>query len=242
MESTALLPKYLQVKNYILGKINSGEYKKGKKLPSERELSEKFGISRMTARYALTELIKEGVAYRKGTYGTIVSSTKSKKSTAKLESFTSFARSQGYKDIRAEVIIKEKKEADAYVSEKLEISLGTPYYHMIRVRFCENEPKAVEENFINCRFIPDFETYTFEHDSLWEILNRNKNSAPAGARVQVEMIYLDKSISRHLNVNSGSPAFKAETRTYNKDNELIECSLSYYPGDTYVFSYEVDMT
>ena len=72
------LPKYLQIEKYLLNKIESGEYKKGSKLPSERELGEKFGISRMTARNALSELVKSGVAVRKGTAGTLVTGIKKK--------------------------------------------------------------------------------------------------------------------------------------------------------------------
>lgn len=52
-------PMYLQVKDLLLKKITNGEFTQGSKLPSESELSVQYGISRMTACHALTELVRE---------------------------------------------------------------------------------------------------------------------------------------------------------------------------------------
>lgn len=77
--SEIMPPMYQQVKNYLIRKIESKEYAEGEKLPSERDLSDKFQVSRMTARNAIIELVKEGYVYRDGARGTIVSPRKVKR-------------------------------------------------------------------------------------------------------------------------------------------------------------------
>src|SRR5581483_11156032 len=58
------LPRYYQLKEIMREKIRTGEWKPGDLIPSERELGEQYGISRMTARQAITELVNEGLFYR----------------------------------------------------------------------------------------------------------------------------------------------------------------------------------
>ena len=59
------LPRYYQLKEIMRERVQSDEWKPGDLIPSERELGEKYGISRMTARQAITDLVNEGLFYRK---------------------------------------------------------------------------------------------------------------------------------------------------------------------------------
>ena len=65
-------PLYIQIRDTLIGQINSGEYESGNQLPSEREISDTYSISRMTARNALTQLVDMGYAYRVRGKGTFV--------------------------------------------------------------------------------------------------------------------------------------------------------------------------
>lgn len=66
------VPIYLQVKAYILDKIKTGYYKVGDKLPAERQLAEKLGISRNTVSAAYKELLLEGILDSEQGRGTFV--------------------------------------------------------------------------------------------------------------------------------------------------------------------------
>src|SRR5260221_7062345 len=70
------LPRYYQLKEIMRERVRSGEWKPGDLIPSERELGEKYGISRMTARQALTDLGNEGLFYCEQGKGTFVSQRK----------------------------------------------------------------------------------------------------------------------------------------------------------------------
>ncbi len=89
------LPRYFQLKEIMRERIRSGEWKPGELIPSERELSEKYGISRMTARQAITELVNEGLFYREQGKGTFVSQRKITQQLIHLTGFTEDIRARG---------------------------------------------------------------------------------------------------------------------------------------------------
>ena len=72
------LPLYYQLKQIIINSIDDNIYKEDEAIPTERELIEKYNVSRTTVRQALNELCTEGYLYRKKGVGTFVSSKEQK--------------------------------------------------------------------------------------------------------------------------------------------------------------------
>lgn len=63
---------YAQLYSTLLAQIRAGEYRSGERLPTEAELGEIYGVSRMTVRRALDELRRGGFVERKPALGTFV--------------------------------------------------------------------------------------------------------------------------------------------------------------------------
>src|SRR6266576_2922365 len=89
------LPRYYQLKEIMRERIRAGEWKPGDLIPSERELGEKYGISRMTARQAITDPVNEGLFYREQGKGTFVSQRKITQPLIRLTGFTEDIRAPG---------------------------------------------------------------------------------------------------------------------------------------------------
>lgn len=68
------IPVYQQIINYISGKISSGDWTIGSRLPSQRLLAERFGVNRSTVIRALEELISYGILKGEPGKGTTVKS------------------------------------------------------------------------------------------------------------------------------------------------------------------------
>ena len=66
------LPQYIRIRESVRQRIQNGELNRGEKLPPEEELAASFGVSRMTLRQSLSDLIDEGLLYRKHGIGTFV--------------------------------------------------------------------------------------------------------------------------------------------------------------------------
>ena len=88
------LPRYYQLTEIIRERVRSGEWPPGTPIPSERELCEQYGISRMTARQSLTELVTEGLLYREQGKGTYVGRPKIAQQLLRLTGFTEDMRAR----------------------------------------------------------------------------------------------------------------------------------------------------
>lgn len=89
------IPIYYQIMEQLKSQIKNGELQPDAPLPSEREYSEQFGISRMTVRQALSNLVNEGFLYRQKGRGTFVSRPKMEQTLQGLTSFTEDMKSRG---------------------------------------------------------------------------------------------------------------------------------------------------
>src|SRR5438270_13113239 len=117
------LPRYYQLKEIMRDRIRSGEWKPGDLIPSERELGEQYGISRMTARQAITDLVNEGLFYREQGKGTFVSQRKITQQLIHLTGFTEDIRARGQRP-STKVISAAMQAADEETAERLRVKPG----------------------------------------------------------------------------------------------------------------------
>jgi DNA-binding GntR family transcriptional regulator len=70
-----IFPKYKQIYNHLLKEISAGKLKSGDKMPSEKELCDMFGVSRITSKKALEMLIENRLISRQRGKGSFVKGT-----------------------------------------------------------------------------------------------------------------------------------------------------------------------
>ena len=132
-------PKYIQIQDSILNWIETGDLKPGDLVPSERKLCEQFDVSRMTVRHAISTLVSHGIVRRVQGLGTYVNEPKNEYDIGLLVSFTESALRKGLKPsgklLKFDLILANEKIAGI-----LNINLGQKVYHLVRVRFGNNEP------------------------------------------------------------------------------------------------------
>lgn len=240
MNKNNLPPLYLQVKQYLIDRIEKGQYKKNEKLPSERELSEKLNISRMTIRNAIKDLVDEGYAYRDGARGTFVASDKVKRNFITFDAFSSFLKQSGISDARTEVVEFSQVDADRWLAEKLEVRVGTLCYKLFRIRYGNDMPMTFEQVYLNAEKIKGLMKYDFGTVSLYKTLENDFGRIPKRSVHTLELSYFSNDISRQLQVNNGTPGFLVKGKTYDQNNELLEYSKIYNRGDLFMYMYELN--
>lgn len=150
------IPAYYQLKNIILKKIEGGDFRSDDPIPSERDLSDTLGISRMTVRQALNQLVAEGVLYREKGKGTYVSRAKIEQRN--IMSFSDLVKKKGLTP-STRVLNFSKLEADQEVSGILELKSSEPIYNIRRLRLANDIPVGIEEVFIPEKYCPNLEMY-----------------------------------------------------------------------------------
>ncbi len=226
------IPAYFQLKNKIIEKINSGEYAENSLIPSERELSDSLGISRMTVRQALTQLVQEGTLYREKGKGTFVA--KSKLAQRNITSFSQTVKNKGMLPM-TKVLRLEKIKAPDNILKILELDDNDWVYNIKRLRFANDKPVAIEENFIPEKYCPNLDNCNLT-ESLYTILTEEysykidylENVIEAG-KASVE----DKEL---LKIASGTPVLKISSVVHTDSNLKLLYEDSKYRSDEYKYN------
>lgn len=121
-----------------MDQITSGLWDDGSPLPSELKLAENFGVSRMTIRQAVSEIVRSGYLYRKQGKGTFIKNRDGYYLLGGTHNFQKNAQEMG-KTPRTEVIVKEWLLADDTVADRLNIPAGDRFLFIKLLRFLDNE-------------------------------------------------------------------------------------------------------
>jgi GntR family transcriptional regulator len=114
------VPIYVQIREALREDITGGGLKRGEKLPAEHELADRFGVSRMTIRESIEDLVDEGLLYRRHGVGTFVAYPHLQRDHTRLTSFFDKAGDEGIK-VRAKLLKLEVIPAKPKVAEALDV-------------------------------------------------------------------------------------------------------------------------
>lgn len=233
------LPLYYQLKELLREQIECGALKPNQPVPSERELGEKYNISRMTARHALSQLEAEGFVYRKQGKGTFVAEPKIRQGLLKLTSFTEDMQSKGMKP-GAKVVDMDVLSEDEELESKLGASPGEQFVKIQRVRTADGKPMALETSFLRRKFCPGIEEMDLNNRSLYKILEEQYQIFFSRAEQTLEPKLADEYEAQILGVDKGKPMLLMERTTFLEDSSTaIEYVRSVYRGDRYKFYIEL---
>lgn len=235
------IPIYYQLKNYIKEQIESGIWKPGQLISSERELSEEFEISRMTVRQAFNELVNEGLLFRKRGMGTFVAKPKVNQNLTKLTNFTFDMLSRGMKP-GAKVLAVNTIPATKKLSKKLNLLEGDNVVELFRLRLADEEPMALERSFLPyAKAFPILEEEELENQSLYQLLRDKCNLHLVKAKQTIQISYCDPQDAALLEIAPDTPSLLIERVTFTEDGQPVEYVKSYYRADRYKFSIELNI-
>ncbi len=228
------LPRYHQLKEIIRERIRSGESALGTLIPSERELCERYGISRMTARQSTGELVNEGLLYREQGKGTYVGRPRIAQQVLRLTGFTEDMRSREQRP-GAKVLGAEMWPADDTTAERLRIKMLQPVFRLRRLRLADASPLALETsciNFIGCERLLEND---LERGSLFQLLETTYDVPPVEAEQELEADLAREDEASLLGVEIGSAVLRTCRVTLTRRNLPLEYATSVYRGDAYRF-------
>ncbi|MBO9352789.1 histidine utilization repressor [Bordetella petrii] len=172
VSSTRPSALYQQVREYISSKIGSREWQPGDRVPSEQELVNLFGISRMTVNRALRELAEQGVVVRIAGVGTFVAEEKSQSTLLQIANLADDIRMRGHA-YRCEVLSVKQVAATADVAVMLDLRTGQPVVQSRCVHYENEVAVQFEDRFVNPQAAPHFQDQTFDQETPAEYLLRN---------------------------------------------------------------------
>lgn len=229
------IPAYYQLKKILLEKIKSGEYAAGSLIPSERELCETLGISRMTVRQALNQLVSEGILYREKGRGTFVS--KAKLEQRNLMSFSEMAREKGLEPI-TKVLHFSMGNTIQDICDVLDLDENETVYHIKRLRLVGSVPVGIEESYIPQKYCPGLDRYDLT-TSLYRLMKDEYQHAISYADNVIEAAKATKEEKELLEITESKPVLKIVSVNFTESGLKLLYERSVYRSDEYKYSVRV---
>lgn len=222
-------PLYLQLARNLRDHIATRGVDPGNALPSERDLSELSGLSRVTVRKAIEQLIEEGLLVRKQGSGTFVA-RRIEAPGSTLNSFSNDARARG-EDPGVIWIMRAYAAATDEEAVALEIAANARVARLGRVRLANGEPLAIEHAVVPATFLPDIETLG---DSLYEALGRGGFRPVSGVQ-RIRASLANPTEAGILSIQQNAEILRIERISRAADGRPVEFTRSAYRGDRYDF-------
>jgi GntR family transcriptional regulator len=234
MSDSPDIPIYLYIKEHLRQSIASGERAADSRIPSERDLAQQFGVSRMTARQALHALIQEGYAYTRTGVGTFARNIPvHHQQLTQLTSFSQEARQRGlaaHSDILSAQIIA----ADDDIAAQLRLVPGESVIILARLRLVGEMPLAIEISHLAAAHFPDLLTrYDFRSESLYRVLTQDYGCHFAWAEQTIVARGATPDERKWLRIKAYMPVLAMTRLTYDAEDRPIEFVRSVYRSDQY---------
>lgn len=227
-------PVYRQIQDRIRQLIADGEFAIGDKFLSERQVAERFDISRPTANKVLSGLVADGrLIFRKGV-GTFVAEPVLGYDLRHLVSFTDRARQLGKQPTTTVVHFAPTGDVDPAIREALHADGTEPCWYLERVRAADHEAVIHEARWIPLRRCPHL-SHTDVQGSLYTAWGERHDLVIGGADQRIHAIACPADVAAHLGLQSGAPVFQVACTGFTDDGQPLWWERTTYRGDAYEF-------
>lgn len=228
------IPQYCYIRENLRTLIKQGKLKPGDPILSEKELCKQFGVSRMTVRQAISNLVDEKLLYRKQGKGTFVKELKIEPDISKLTSFTEDMLSRGIVP-SAKTIYQKLGSLPPDVVRRWKLPKDEKITITKRLLFADGEPVGVNISHVPFYLCPGLIEENLEKNSIKSVLSSKYGLIFSVAKQTIEISCARKNDARLLNILPKDPVFLVERVTYLEDGRFLDFTLNIFRGDKYKF-------
>lgn len=220
---------YAQVRTALRKLIDKGGYRPGTRLPSERELVERFGCARLTVRRALQELEADGLVERRHGSGSYVADLQPVSNVLTVKDIRQEILERGHTH-SGKLLSRQRLAAGAAVGAAMGLAPRAPVFRCEVLHYENGHPIQFEERFVNPAVVPDFLTLDLDTQTPSSHLFAR---APLTAAEQViEAVNATAVLAAHLGVAEGAALLRVSRRTLSRGCVASVARL-YHPGHAY---------
>ena len=218
-----------EARERVLGLIESLEI--GQAIPAERKLSQELGVSRLTLRAAIDQLVRDGYLSRRHGSGTFVTEPKIAQQLT-LTSFTEDMRRRGMVPA-SRTLELTVTTAGAWLARRLLVPPEERVVRVKRLRLADGETMALEVLHVPEALVPGLRRGDLENHSFYDLLQQRYGVVIDFGTQTIEPTVTNEEESELLGVPLHSPAFLFERTSVSQTGQTVEFVRSLYRGDRY---------
>ena len=229
------IPLHVQTEQLLRDLIDRPEYKKGKYLPNEVDLSKQLGISRNTLRQAINKLVYEGLLIRKKGIGTKVADKSINSKVRNWLSFSQEMKAMGVEVQNFELHVSEVVPPEEVI-EFFNLKNNSKVLKLERLRGKKEGPFVYFVSYFHPRIgVTCEENFS---DPLYEILEKKYSTVAKLSKEVISAILSDEFMGEKLNLEVGAPILKRKRYVYDPGSRPIEYNVGYYRADSFKYTVE----
>ena len=231
LEKKSQNPLYQQLMRRQKNDVVAGVYPAGGRIPSEQVLCDTYGVSRVTVRKAMLDLVQEGLLVRRQGKGTFVADARLQRDLQHVTSFSDACAVTG-RSASTRVIELKREMARPEDVERLHVAETAEVIELCRLRLCDDEPVMLEYN----RFPASYAFLEREAltGSLYDLL-RSHGLIPSRAIHDISLGHATPAVSRQLATASGEALLLLDETVFDQQDQPLHTSRQWIRGDRFTF-------
>lgn len=232
-------PLYERIRLALREGILSGHHAPGSRVPSESELGQLYGASRITVRQALSALQQEGLIFTRQGKGSFVARPKAFQNVSTLQGFGEQMATLGYEVLNR---LQELREvpASAQVAQRLGVSVDEPVTQIRRVRLLNREPVSLEWTWVRTALGRQLAQADLIGRDIFLILEKDCGVPLGHADLALDAAPADADTAQALGIAPGEPVLRIERLTHDIHGTPVDFEFLYFRGDTFQYRFRVD--
>jgi len=236
MEGSGRQPMYASLAAMLVRDIEEGKYQPSSVLPSEKELGERYGVSRHTVRQALREVRERGLISSQQGIGTIVRAPLQGTTFSAVNSVDALL--QFVSTTEMHVVSRREVSVGDELASKLEFKKGLLLSEAAFVRKNKGDPLPMSYVliYLHPRYSAAQETPAVSNTPIYKNVERLFGVRVHEIRQDITATSLDATLAEILQAPVGSAALEIRRFYYDMNDTLLQASISFYPADRYIQS------
>ncbi|MGC5257145.1 GntR family transcriptional regulator [Gordonia sp. DT218] len=227
-------PLYAQVESALLARFGV-DLRPGDQLPTEDKLIEEYGVSRITVRRAIQNLVARNLVVTERGRGSFVAVPRFSQPLTALTGFVEDMEARGLRS-RARVLLVEEIAASTDVREALELPLGAEVTHIERVRLAAGHPVSFDQTYLPLDLGRLVARDDLENEPIFTLLETRHGTPLIDASYALQASTAQPAVADALQIESGSAIFRIDRTSYTIGQRPVDYEVLHYRGDSITFT------
>ncbi|HEX5285719.1 MAG TPA: GntR family transcriptional regulator [Polaromonas sp.] len=237
--SEILQPLYARLRDELRGDILAGRLRVHDKLPSEHELVQAHGVSRITVRQALADLQREGLITRLQGKGAYVSAPRTTQALQRLEGLGEALSAHGQAVHSQRLSMKRLKGSPDVVSA-LQLAPGSEVYQLRTLRYVDRLPVSLNESHYPLPLGERMVRLDLSGRDVIEVLEHDLGLRVSQARMEISAVSMPKLAAKWLQATPDGPALQVRRVLLDDEGKPLQLETATHHADR--FSYQLTMS